>query len=213
DVLSDARLELGALSASATYDAENNPVGDYQVADGTLVLVSPAVAGLSGELTGALGEVSEPINDLVGADGALNGALNPLLGTLAGAIDPLLTIVGGGVENLGVTAALDVDLEAAVESVLAEPITSEDSAVTIDFSTGEVSIDLARLIADTQGGTYDGTLNGLDPNTEILEPGLIQAALDGAIGSIFDQIPALVVNAVTDALNAAELTIEITGDV
>src|SRR5699024_7720258 len=119
----------------------------------------------------------------------------------------------GSIDDLGVTATVDVDLQAALDSVLGEPITSEDSAVTIDFSTGEESVDLARQMADTQDGDYDGTLNGLPPNTEVLGPDVIQAALDGAIGSIFDQIPELVVNAVTDALHAADVNIAITGQI
>src|SRR5699024_3319064 len=56
-----------------------------------------------------------------------------------------------------------------------------------------------------------GTLNNLPVNTEVLGPDLIQAALDGAIGSTLDQIPALVVNTVTDALHAADVHIAITG--
>lgn len=212
-ILDDARVELGAISALATVDETGAPEGDYQIANGTLLLTSPAIAGLSAELSDGLGQVSGPINDLVGEEGAINGALNPVLGELADLIDPLLNVVGGSVDNLGVTAALDVDLQAALDSVLAEPITGEDSAATIDLSTGEVSIDLARLVADTQGGDYDGTLNNLPVNTEVLGPDVIQAALDGAIGSTLDQIPALVVEALTDALNSTDLTIEVTGDV
>src|SRR5699024_1789981 len=117
----------------------------------------------------------------------------------------------GSIDELGVTATVDLDLEAALASAFQEPLTSDDSVVTIDLSTGEVSVDLARLVADTQGGDYDGTLNNLPVNTEVLGPDLIQAALDGAIGSTLDQIPALVVNTVTDALHAADVHIAITG--
>src|SRR5690606_6312833 len=141
-----------------------------------------------------------------------NATLQPLLGQVQDTVNRVLGLLGS-VNDLEVATSLDVDLEAAVQSVLAEPITSPDSAVTIDLSTGEISVDLARLVADTQGGDYDGTLNNLPPNTEVLGPDVIQAALDGAIGSTLDQIPALVVNAVTDALNSAELAITITGEV
>src|SRR5690554_364814 len=83
ELLSDARLELGALSASATLDEEGEPVGDYQIADGTLLLQSPVIAGLSGTLSDALGEVSDPINAIVGDGGAINSTLAPLLDGLA----------------------------------------------------------------------------------------------------------------------------------
>src|SRR5690606_35661873 len=211
DLLTQARVELGAITATATYDAEGQPAGDYQIADATLILQSDALGGLTGELTSALGPVSDSVNGLIGADGLVNATLQPLLSQVQDTVNTVLGVLGS-VNDLEVATSLDVDLEAAVQSVLAEPITSPDSAVTIDLSTGEISVDLARLVADTQGGVYDGTLNNLPPNTEVLGPDVIQAALDGAIGSTLDQIPALVVNAVTDALNSAELAITITGN-
>ena len=211
-LLEDARLELGAISASAAIAEGGEPEGEYQIAGGTLLLTSPVVSNLSGSLVDVLGDVSDPINALAGEGGVIDQTIDPLLDGVTSALNTVLGLVGS-VDDLGVTATVDVDLEAAVQSVLAEPITSDDSVVTIDFSTGEVSVDLARLVADTQGGDYDGTLNGLPANTELLDPDLVQAALDGAIGSVFDQIPALVVNAVTDALNAVDVNIELYGEI
>ena len=211
-LLEDARLELGAISASAAIAEDGEPEGEYQIAGGTLLLTSPVVSNLSGSLVDVLGQVSDPINALAGEGGVIDETVDPLLDGVTSALNTVLLGIGS-VDDLGVTATVDVDLEAAVQSVLAEPITSEDSVVTIDFSTGEVSVDLARLVADTQGGDYDGTLNGLPANTELLDPDLVQAALDGAIGSVFDQIPALVVNAVTDALNAVDVNIELYGEI
>ncbi|WP_036321006.1 choice-of-anchor G family protein, partial [Microbacterium indicum] len=211
-LLDNARLELGAISSSATVNGSDDPTGDYRIASGQLLLTSPVVAGLSGSLVDVLGQISDPINGLVGADGVIDQTVDPLLDGITSTLNGLLLGVGS-IDDLGVTATVDVDLEAAVNSVLAQPITSDDSVVTIDFSTGEVSVDLARLVADTQGGDYDGTLNGLPANTELLDPDLVQAALDGAIGSVFDQLPALLVNAVTDALNSTDVTIEIAGEI
>lgn len=211
-LLDDARLELGAISALATHDAAGEPVGDYQIANGTLLLTSPTLAGLSAALVGTLGQISDPINGLAGTGGVIDTTINPLLDPLVETLNTLLLGVGS-IDDLGVTATVDLDLEAAVESVLSEPLTSDDSVLTIDLSTGTVSVDLARLVADTQGGDYDGTLNGLPVNTELLDPDLVQAALDGAIGSTLDQIPALLVNVVTDALHAADVNIAITGEI
>src|SRR5699024_8219546 len=59
DVLTEARLELGAISSSATSDAGGGAVGDYQIADGKLILQSSAVAGLSGALSEALDDISD----------------------------------------------------------------------------------------------------------------------------------------------------------
>ncbi|HIZ37036.1 MAG TPA: choice-of-anchor G family protein, partial [Candidatus Ruania gallistercoris] len=211
-LLDDARVELGAISALATVDETGAPVGDYQIANGTLLLTSPAIADLSGTLSEGLDQVSGPINDLAGEGGVIDTTIDPLLDDLTSTLNTLLLGVGS-IDDLGVTATVDVDLQAALDSALGEPITGPDSAVTIDLSTGEVSVDLARLVADSQGGVYDGTLNNLPVNTEVLGPDVIQAALDGAIGSTLDQIPALVVEAVTDALHAADVNIAIQGDI
>ncbi|WP_188713377.1 choice-of-anchor G family protein [Microbacterium sorbitolivorans] len=211
-LLDQARLELGAISASATVDADNAPSGDYQIAGGTLILQSPAIGDLSAALLASLDQISGPINDLAGAGGVIDTTIDPLLDGVTTALNTVLLGVGS-VDDLGVTATVDVDLAAALDSVLAQPLTSEDSVLTIDLSAGTVSVDIAKLVADTQGGDYDGTLNGLDANTELLDPDLVQAALDGAIGSTLDQIPALLVTAVTDALNSTAVNIAITGEI
>src|SRR5690606_4993149 len=130
---------------------------------------------------------SGPINGLAGPGGVIENTVDPLLGGLTGLLDGVLSLVGGSVD-LGVTANVQVDLAAAVQAVLAEPLTSPDSALTIDLSEGTVSVDIAKLVQDTQGGDYDGTLNGLPANTELLDPDLVQAALDGALGTLLDQI-------------------------
>ena len=211
ELLTEARLELGAISSSATTDAGEGPVGAYQIADGKLILGSSAVAGLSGALSEALAEISEPINDLVGDGGVIDQTLNPVLDTLTSTLNSLLLGIGS-VDDLGVTATVDLDLQAALDSVLAQPLTSEDSAVTIDLSSGEIALDLARLVQDTQGGDYDGTLNNLPVNTELLGPDVIQAALDG-VGEVLDNVPALLINAVSDALDATDLNIDIYGEI
>ncbi|MGO1973804.1 MAG: choice-of-anchor G family protein, partial [Propionibacteriaceae bacterium] len=208
DVISQLRLELGAVSASATLDENGEPVGDYQLADGNLVLTSPAVAGLSGNLSTALDAVETPINNLAGEDGAIDTALDPTLSTIRSTVNGLLLGLGS-VDELGVTATADVDLDAAVASVLEAPLSDEDNIVEIDLSTGEVEIDLARAIANSNGGDYDGSLNNLPPNTELLDADLLNAVVDGAVTSALEDLPDLLVTAVSHALNTTEVTIDI----
>src|SRR5690606_25231507 len=146
-LLDQARLELGAISASATVDADNAPSGDYQIAGGTLILQSPAIGDLSAGVLDALDQISGPINGLAGPGGVIENTVDPLLGGLTGLLDGVLSLVGGSVD-LGVTANVQVDLAAAVQAVLAEPLTSPDSALTIDLSEGTVSVDIAKLVQD-----------------------------------------------------------------
>ncbi|MCW4458683.1 choice-of-anchor G family protein [Microbacterium sp. MPKO10] len=214
-LISELRVELGAISASAEQNGDAPATGDYQVANGTLNFTSPAVSNLVGSLSDVLGELNTTVNGITGPEGALGSALSGIADDL---VEPLTDALNGlslgavSVSNVNLTAGLTVDLQDALSALTDEPLTDEDSALTIDFSTGNVQVDLAKLIADSQGGTYDGTLNGLDPNTNILEPGLIKAGLDGAIGTLLDQIPALIVNAATDAVNNAALELHLTAD-
>jgi len=214
-LMSELRIELGALSATAAVDGGRAPTSDYQIADGTLVFTSPAVQTVTSSVSDVLGTLSTDVNAIAGADGTLGAALT---GIGADLVTPLATALGtvtGGtvsVSNVSLTADLTVDLQTALAALTDAPLTSADSAVTIDFSTGEVSVDLAKLIADSQGGTFDGTLNNLAPNTELLSTDLIQAGLDGAIVSIFDQVPALLVTAATDTLNSSAMPLRLTAD-
>src|SRR5699024_9560875 len=103
--------------------------------------------------------------------------------------------------------------QSALESALDGPITAEDSAITIDVSEGEISVDLARLVQDTQGGDYDGTLNNLPVDTEVLGPDIVQAALDGLDETLLDELPKILTTAITDAVNSTDLNIELYGEI
>lgn len=212
-LISQLRVELGALSATAESVGGSVATGDYQVADGTLVFTSPVVQGLTTDLRTVLTDLSTTTNAITGPQGALGSLLPGIAGglvtPLADALRPLtLGIVN--VSNVNLTAGLTVDLTTALSAITAQPLTSPDSAVSINFATGEVRADLARLIASSQGGPYDGTLDNLAPNTEILSPALIQAALDGAVGTILDQVPALLVNTATSTLNSTAMSLRLT---
>src|SRR5690606_33450680 len=108
-LLEDARLELGAISALATHDDAGEPVGDYQIANGTLLLTSPTLAAPSGALAATLDHICDPINALAGEGGGIDSTLTPLLGGLASTLHTGLLGIGT-VQGLGVTATVDVDL-------------------------------------------------------------------------------------------------------
>src|SRR5699024_7764396 len=94
DLLDQARVELGAISASATVDENGQPVGDYQIASGTLIMTSPTIAGLTGTLSESLDQVSGPINDLAGEDGAIATTVDPLLDGLTDTLNTVLLGIG-----------------------------------------------------------------------------------------------------------------------
>ncbi|ACZ23238.1 Ig-like domain-containing protein [Sanguibacter keddieii DSM 10542] len=214
-LISQLRVELGALSANAESVGDALATGDYQIADGTLIFTSPVVSTLTTDLGTVLTNLSTTTNAITGPTGSLGsllpGIANGLVTPLANALRPL-TAGLVNVTNVNLTAGLNVNLNTALSAITAQPLTSPDSAVSINFATGEVRADIARLIANSQGGPYDGTLNNLAPNTEILSTDLIQAALDGAVGTILDQVPALLVNTATGTLNSTAMSLRLTAN-
>ena len=214
-LISELRVELGALSATAGSVGDDLATSDYQIADGTLVFTSPVVQNLTTNLNGALTTLTTTANGITGPTGILGQALPGIATSVVGPLTTALRTVTAGlvtVSNVAVTAGLTVNLNTALSAITAAPITSTDSAVTINFATGEVTVDLARLIANSQGGPYDGTLNNLAPNTELLDPSLIQAGLDGAVATIFDQVPALLVSSANNTLRSSTMTVRLTAN-
>ena len=66
-----------------------------------------------------------------------------------------------GVQISEPVVGVDVDLQSALAPVLEGELTGNSGPVTIDLSTGQIHVDLEQL--------YEGgTLNGLDPNTQVL---------------------------------------------
>ncbi|WP_439689312.1 choice-of-anchor G family protein [Curtobacterium sp. SP.BCp] len=200
-VISDASVDLGALSARAeatrTFDGADVTT-DYQVASADVSVVSPAVAALVGQLNTTLGTTSTTLNTALGAGGvttALTGAVTDDL------TDVLNTVPGIAVGDTTATVTADVDLAAAVSSITAAPLTS--GAVTIDLSTGTVSIDLDDLY----------TLNDLAPNTRLLASDTINAQIEEAIADILtNQVPALLTDALQDALDVATVNVDVSTD-
>jgi len=214
-LISELRVELGALSATAGSVGDDLATSDYQIADGTLVFTSPVVQNLTTNLNGALTTLTTTANGITGPTGILGQALPGIATSVVGPLTTALRTVTAGlvtVSNVAVTVGLTVNLNTALSAITAAPITSTDSAVTINFATGEVTVDLARLIANSQGGPYDGTLNNLAPNTELLDPSLIQAGLDGAVATIFDQVPALLVSSANNTLRSSTMTVRLTAN-
>src|SRR5699024_9232190 len=125
--------------------------GEYQVADGNLLLTSPVVGGLSTTLTTTLDTLSDDVNAITGANGALNTLLGGVANDLVGPLTSGLGAVSGGlvdVSNVKLAATIDADLKTALSAVLEEPLTNAEESVVIDLSTGEIVIDIARLVKE-----------------------------------------------------------------
>jgi len=192
-VVADLDLSLGALSATAEATGGAAPTGDYQIAGATLTLDSPAVSGIATAVDDEVVPlVDGAVGQLVGTDGLLAQALNSI-----GALADVLEILGGDLEP---TVAIDVDLDSALAPVLDQDF--GDEGVVVNVGDGTVTVDLDTIL----GGT--GSLNGFDPNTEVLDDAAINAILDG-LSAALDDLTTALVEAVDTALHAASLTLTV----
>lgn len=194
-----AALDAAADGSPAiTCDKLSSPehCRDYQIAGGRLTIGAPALATLTGALTGAgglAGQLDAAVADLAGPSGAL-----------AAAVSQLNTSLGALTGGPGLTATVTSDVDGAVAAVVDRPLVDADGVVTIDLASGTITVDLDKLMrANTGKG-----LNDLAPNTEILSAAVI-ADLAERIGDLLDSAAQNVLSAARTALDAA--TIKISG--
>jgi hypothetical protein len=190
-VVSDVALQLGALSATATDTRAGDPVGDYRVAGGSLVLDSPAVAALAGTVTDdVLPPVQTALDSLGGPDGTVAATLESLA-----ALRPVLDALGAGLDP---TVALEADLAGAVAPVLADRF--GDAGVVLDLAAGTVTVDLDTVLGERGG------LNGLPPNAELFDAATLDAILD-ALAAALDDLAVALVDAISTAVRDATLAV------
>jgi len=196
--LSDVDLTVGAVGAIAELDAcavAWNPAAlateldrEYLVAGLDLGYTSDLVSGLGTGLATTLTGLQSSLNTLLTAQVSASAisSLTSYLGTSLGGIAD----VGLGSDPVTVTVSGAVNL-APVSALLTNDIT--DGVVTVNLASGRVSADLAALLGQNYADS-DG-LNGRDPNTSVLQPGVINALLT--------RISTLLTNFVTNTIQPA----------
>ncbi len=192
-VIDAVELQLRAVASSVTEEA-GTISSDYTLAGADLVIDSPAVGALTDDLTAVV----------AGLDETLDATLQDnILGEIPQTEIDVLGLLGVQISEpvLGV----DVDLQSALAPVLEGELTGESGAVTIDLSTGQILVDVEQLYAG-------GTLNGLDPNTQVLSETEL-SAITTEVTNILSGLGATLDEVLTAALEDTSVTIELTGSV
>jgi hypothetical protein len=174
-VLSDLKLDTSDVSAQAA-GALKNASGSYTLADLNLDFTSPAIAGLSGKVAQALG----PMDGQIAALDGPNGQLAQSVSGVVTRINPLLKLTG---TDASVDANVSVDLGAALQPLLTGVY--GNGAVSFNLQTGEVKVNLAKLLG--------GNINNEPVGTEVLSDKVVNEILTGitsTIDSLLDQIVA-----------------------
>ncbi|MFF1571255.1 IPT/TIG domain-containing protein [Leifsonia sp. NPDC058292] len=165
--LAQLDLTAGVTAGRAAQAAPAAATGSYSLADVGLSFQSPTVAGLSSAINTQVGSVQTLVNGLAGPSGTLAQALG-------------LLNVGG---LLSVNASVDAsNLQASVAPLLTGPITDPAyPGITLDLSTGTVSVDLGAITA----------LEGLAPNTDLLTDAVITEIgnrVTGLVGALLTRV-------------------------
>jgi hypothetical protein len=213
----DASAGSGALTDQGAVGIDQDPGGG--IADASLTLDSLLdTAGVGAQLssvslgTGALAAVAAQAGDgtpttdylidglgLTLRSNAVSGIYTRVataLGTIDDLVDSLNTdLVSLDVDLPGV-AGVSSDLEVSALPSLTGLLPSSVSGdgVTVDLQAGTIAVDLARF----QGGS----LNDLDPNTDILSSAVLTGIVSAAVSLITGELTQLVadVTAAVDAL-------------
>jgi hypothetical protein len=213
--LDRADLTVGAVASTATIDgcralesriwgdgSVTGVVRDYGVAGLGLELRSPAVAGLSGQVSSTVTSLNSAVTGLVGVNGSISGTVKTgVMGTV-NALTNLLSLgsVTGDVSISG------LNLQTAVDPLLAGSLTSTDGTVTITPATGAVTVDLVKLSGPTGG------INGLAPNTEIVLSATAMNAITTTVSGLLDGFTSSLVTALRAAVDKATLNVALRVD-
>ncbi|MEV4899462.1 choice-of-anchor G family protein, partial [Nonomuraea sp. NPDC055795] len=178
---------FGAFSSRTTFVNGKLQPDEYRVGQASLLIGSPAVKDAASKLYQAIGGVDRLIEQMVNqnADLALLKSLTP-----PGAPSPTLSVQSNIRDKI-------------FGKLLAKPLTSHNKVVTIDFSTGTVTVHLDQLI---------GGLNDKPANTELISSKdyhLITQAIHDVMLDAGD----IALGTIRDSLDAVKLTLRWAGPV
>ncbi|KUG59852.1 hypothetical protein AVL63_12385 [Nesterenkonia jeotgali] len=187
-ILSALSLNLGAVSSSAEQLDGGAATTDYDIAGATLNFSSPLVQAVYGDLQTTVEELQ---TDVAGLSESISGGLASV--------------------ELGSVATLNSEVTVVppdLSEVLPAEVIGTSSGVTVDLTSGAVTVDLAALLA---ANPELPDLNNLGPNSPLLSAGVTAAIADGITQAVTDAVSPLVEN-LENAIQAASVDVDVTID-
>ena len=200
-IIDELSLDLGAIASTAESDGTTTSP-EYVVADGKLTVSSNLVGALGTDLKNIVEGSGGTLDDAVGSGGAIDTIVKSV-GSIANINIPGVASVDLSNGTVAVDGT-DKALEEAASTLLEEPLTDGDRIISVDLQSGDITIDLAKVVK----GADAEDLNGLDPNTQVLTSETIDKIVK-ALGSALGTVTEKATDTVEDALNNVKLNVEI----
>src|SRR5690606_4041362 len=161
---------------------------EYAVADLKVDVSSPLVADLITTVDGILATVLQPIDDLLGPD----GAIGELVADVVTAIDAL-PLISAELTDLSLDTA---PLTNAIRTrLIAEGVSNAEGSIQVNLADGRILIDLEQVVMDQYGVA---SLNELSPITEVLSGPIVTSILDGVTEVLLGSSPNSLLSRVLD---------------
>ncbi|MEW9550172.1 choice-of-anchor G family protein [Nonomuraea sp. NPDC050783] len=187
-LVDDVTLRIGAFSSQTTFVNGKLQPAKYRVGQASLLIHSPAVKDAASQLYQALGAVDRHIEKTVNQKADL-APLKALL-TPFGVPSPTLAVQSNTRDKI-------------FGALLARPLTSHNKVVTIDFSTGTVTVHLDQLV---------GGLNDKPANTELINSKDYHL-ISQAVHDVMKDAADLALGTIGNSLDAVKLTLRWAGPV
>lgn len=169
--------------------------GQYRVAEANLEVVSPVVEQISAQLYDAIGQIDQLTEDTV-------GGMNELTGLITSITDSL-----GAVADVTLDYSIESNMQEEIfQEILAQPITSKNEILTIDFSTGSIYVDLDKVYSGErpEGPDLPDGINNQNPNTELISTE-IYPIIGESVHDLINEVVNVAVSAVEGALGSVTL--------
>lgn len=225
--VSDLELEVGAVAAQASLDGCESAWGGsggqeartmaaaaaediiegldrrYLTASADLTFRSDAVGSLVSGLNGTLTGLQSQINALIGQQSVTTSLVNAVTALLSGVLGTLRL---GAIEVKHLSATIDIS---PVQELLSSPFGDAGGILTISPSDGTVRIDTAALLAPAYGSADGETLNGLAPNTNLLDDPAVLTTLTSALSSALEEWIGSIQDTLRAQINAISVSAEV----
>ncbi|WP_171906587.1 choice-of-anchor G family protein, partial [Arthrobacter sp. SW1] len=164
--------------------------GQYRVAEASLLLHSPTIEQIASDLYDQLGQVDQTMEDTV------NGMLD-------------LTALASALPGVTLDASVESNMRDQIfQAILAQPITTNNQVLTVDFSTGNMTIQLDQIYSGErpEGPDAPDGINNQAPNTEVIDD-TIYPIIAETVHDLMEEVTNIAVGAIAGALGSVTLNI------